>query len=252
MSLRALPQVLLRLNPFLPTCRPHSASLCSRPLLASFSSSWTAVVAGHWANASLDRMRSEDGEKEAAEPSLDNLIRYFLTFKTVLLFKPSAVEAQGPWRFDLPISPSRPAVLVCIHFQHQSLIMCGTAHGDQFDLCKWCSLGSLEDSGPFVWQLFGGYKRTRLQWKCLHPSRSFSSLWSLHFYWKCIVLSRLNDCASCTRKEAQSQRNGDWFTRRGGRKAAPEGLKREDLACFRQEVGGDSEKNLRKTVSSSP
>lgn len=38
----------------------------------------------------------------------------------------------------------------------------------------------------------------------------------------------------------------------GGEKAGLEGVKREDLACFRQEVGGDSEKNLRKAVSSSP
>lgn len=40
--------------------------------------------------------------------------------------------------------------------------------------------------------------------------------------------------------------------RGGGEKAGLEGVKREDLACFRQEVGGDSEKNLRKAVSSSP
>lgn len=37
-----------------------------------------------------------------------------------------------------------------------------------------------------------------------------------------------------------------------GGEAGLEGVKREDLACFRQEVGGDSEKNLRKAVSSSP
>lgn len=59
------------------------------------------------------------------------------------------------------------------------------------------------------------------------------------------------------KKEAWSQRNGDWFTsrrgvERGNRKAGLEGVKREDLACSIQEVGGDSEKNLRKTVSSSP
>lgn len=39
--------------------------------------------------------------------------------------------------------------------------------------------------------------------------------------------------------------------RGGGIKAGLEGVKREDLACFRQEVGGDWEKNLRKMLSSS-
>lgn len=37
----------------------------------------------------------------------------------------------------------------------------------------------------------------------------------------------------------------------GNKKAGLEGVKREDLACLRQGVRGDTEKNLKKTGSSS-
>lgn len=74
-------------NPFLPTCRPRSVSICSQPVRGGLSSNWTAVVPGQWAKGSLDRMRSEDGEREAEEPSLENLILVIINLSSLLLAK---------------------------------------------------------------------------------------------------------------------------------------------------------------------
>lgn len=53
-------------------------------------------------------------------------------------------------------------------------------------------------------------------------------------------------------KERESGLRAEGGVEPGTMEAGLEGVKKEDLACFRQEVGGDSEKNRRKTVSSSP
>lgn len=64
---------------------PHSVSICSQPVLGSLSSNWTAVVPGRWAKASLDRMSSEDGEKEAEDPSLENSILVIINLGSLSL-----------------------------------------------------------------------------------------------------------------------------------------------------------------------
>lgn len=167
------------------------------------------------------------------------------------------------WSFHFLLS--RVAVLAWVRLQHQSWIMCGnTAQGDKFDLLKWCLFWSLRDLRQDKWLLDRRFRSICVRGlvvtnPCVQSGKVWITLTLPAFFDPPLLLKR--HCAFkfkwlCRLQEERGREQKKWRMvyeqEGGGKKAELEGVKREDLACFRQEVGGDSEKNLRKAVSPSP
>lgn len=223
MPVHALPQDFLYPNPFLPTCRPHSVSFCSQPVLGSLSSNWTAVVPGQRPKASLDRMRSENGGEAAEHPLLEDFILGIIHFGSL-----SLGHCEDCWSCCLIQVLLMLVMVWSSHFMIQAgwisvyTFPASIIHNMQYS--PWRPVWSLEMMLVWVAGRFRSICVTDLSWLWADvftvkmSGQQLLFLLSLipRFYWKDIVLSSLNDCAGCKKRGMEPKKRRLVYQQKGG------------------------------------